>query len=89
VSVSDLDKVYEQQQAFRESEQAAVDDAIGAPIEQAREQLAELAAKQQEWIDEQKRMLRDRMRQRSLTGRAVDQLARVGRDASKQQGWSM
>lgn len=90
MSVSDLDGIYEQQQAFRQSEQAAVDEAVAAPVDRAREQLAELAAKQQEWIDEQQRMLRDRMRQRALTGRAVDRLTQVGRDVSRGgEGWSL
>jgi predicted metal-dependent hydrolase len=89
VSLSDLNEVYEQQEAFRQNERAAVDEAIAAPPEQAREQLAELAARQQEWIDEQKRMLRDRIRQRALTGRAVNQLARLSRDVSRGRGWSL
>ena len=87
VSGRDLDELYQQQQQFRASEQAAVTEAVEAPIEQARAQLAELAAKQQAWLDEQKRMLRDRSRQHAQTGRAADQLARVGRDANR--GWSL
>jgi predicted metal-dependent hydrolase len=88
VSPSDLNEIYEQQEQFRQTERVAVDDAIAMPVEQAREQLAELAEKQQQWIAEQQRMLRDRMRQRALTDRAADQLSRIGRDVSR-GGWSM
>lgn len=89
MSVDDLDGIYQQQQAFRESEQAAVDQAVAAPVEQARTQLEDLAAKQQAWIDEQQQMLRDRIRQHEATGRAADQLSRVGRDMPAGRGWSL
>ena len=46
VNPSDLNEIYEQQEQFRKTERVAVDDAIAMPVEQAREQLAELAEKQ-------------------------------------------
>ena len=90
VSVPELDEIYEQQAAFRETEQAAVEQATALPVEQARARLAELAQRQQEWIAEQQRMLRDRVRQHARTGRAVSQLDRIDRDLSRgQQGRSL
>ena len=79
MSVSELDDIYEQQAAFRETEQAAVEEATALPVEQARAQLAELA----------QRMLHDRVRQHARTGRAVSQLDRIDRDLSRQQGRSL
>jgi hypothetical protein len=89
VSAPELDEIYEQQEAFRESEQVVVEQATALPVEQAREQLDDLAQRQQEWIAEQKRMLRDRVRQQAATGRAADQLSRVDRDLSRGRGWSL
>ena len=89
MSVDDLDGIYQQQQAFRESEQAAVEQAVAAPVEQARTQLEDLAAKQQAWIDEQQQMLRDRIRQHEATGREADQLARASREMAAGRGWSL
>jgi hypothetical protein len=89
VSLSDLNEIYEQQQAFRETEQTAVDEATQLPVEQAREQLAELAQRQQEWIDEQKRMLRDRLRQHAQARRAADGLRQIGRALTRGRGWSL
>jgi hypothetical protein len=89
VSLSDLNEIYEQQQAFRETEQTAVDEATQLPVEEAREQLAELAQRQQEWIDEQKRMLRDRLRQHAQARRAADGLRQIGRDLTRGRGWSL
>jgi hypothetical protein len=89
VSVPELDEIYEQQEAFRESEQAAVEQATTLPVDQARAQLDELAQRQQEWIAEQHRMLRDRVRQHAQTGRAVRRLDQVDRDLSRGRGWSL
>jgi hypothetical protein len=85
--VHDLDAIHEQQQTFRESERAAIEEATALPVAQAREALAELAAKQQAWLDEQRQLLRDRARERAQTSRADRQLALVERDLSR--GWSM
>jgi hypothetical protein len=34
-------------------------------------------------------MLRDRLRQQAVTGRAADRLRQVGRDLSHGRGWSL
>lgn len=85
----DLDAIHEQQQAFREAERGAVDQATALPVQQARERLEELAAKQQAWIEQQKRMLRDRVRQQAQTDRAGHRLVQVERDMSRGRGWSL
>ena len=89
MSVPELDEIYEQQEAFRETEQTAVEQATALPVEQARAQLAELAQRQQEWIAEQQRMLRQRVRERAQTDRAVRRLDQVDRDLSRGRGWSL
>jgi hypothetical protein len=85
VTGQDLDTLYAQQEAFRTSERAAVDAAIAAPVEQARAELEQLAAKQEAWLDEQRDLLRDRSRQHADTGRAADQVAH----AVEGRGWSL
>ena len=87
--VRDLDGIHEQQRAFRDSEHAAVEEATALPVEEARERLAELAAKQQAWLAEQQRMLRDRVRQHAQMERAGQRLTQVERDMARGRGWSM
>jgi hypothetical protein len=59
--------VSEGQSQFREAQREAIGEALELPIDDARERLEQLAADEQRWIADQRRMLREMARQgRSL-----------------------
>ena len=59
--------VSEEQAQFRQAQREAIGEALELPIDDARERLEQLAADEQRWLADQRRMLREMARQgRSL-----------------------